>query len=279
MGALLTRPRIFSALYENDRSDPAQFMHLKESINSVMAGPGRGGSSSGGNHQPQSNGSSTAGYGRAGTYSNHVSHSSHIQPPVFNQNGFGFGTTPGQSRGGYGGGASAPVPQRPGMVHFRQSPLAQGLTSRPGLQFKPSPFYKVVDLIGTVRSLDGMCTLPFAQVTQVCLVVPKCRGRRQLLSVTLPHCYDSVLEQVQNVVRLKLQANQVASLDSRSVASVGVRLLRNLYDRIDGLTFHLHSDGAAPSLDQYHAQDKRYAGPGTLLPRQEPSCPSVLRWR
>lgn len=32
----------------------------------------------------------------------------------------------------------------------------QGLINRPALQFKPSPFYRVDQLIGSVKSLDSM---------------------------------------------------------------------------------------------------------------------------
>jgi hypothetical protein len=159
MGVRLTRPVSVAALYENVTSDPASYVHLKDSINNIMGGSGRGVAAGSGSHQSQGNGSSAADYGRAGSYSNHMSQGTHIQQPVFGgANSFTFGTTPSQhNRSGYGGGASAAVPPRPGMVHICQSPLAQGLTSRPALQFKPSPFYKVEQLVGTVRTLEGMC--------------------------------------------------------------------------------------------------------------------------
>ncbi|ETS85730.1 hypothetical protein PFICI_03755 [Pestalotiopsis fici W106-1] len=56
------------------------------------------------------------------------------------------------------GASPASVPQRPGMMPFQESfgYNRQGLISRPALQFKPSPFYRVDQLIGSVRTLEIM---------------------------------------------------------------------------------------------------------------------------
>jgi hypothetical protein len=75
------------------------------------------------------------------------------------------GVYPQNSISGYGSqvrwaAAPASAPQRPGMMPFQQSfgHNRQGLISRPALQFKPSPFYRVEQLIGNVRTLESTLT-------------------------------------------------------------------------------------------------------------------------
>ncbi|KAH8196614.1 hypothetical protein TruAng_009208 [Truncatella angustata] len=158
--------RITIALYENLTKDPATYLHIKESINNVMAGSGRGG-----HHAKDSSPSSSYGRGASGAYSNangsahSISPAPHMQQPVFGQNGFAAGYG-GQVRGGSGGlGAStspAAVPQRPGMLPLRQSSYGNlpGLMNRPALQFKPSPFYRVDQMIGQIKTLEGRSNPP-----------------------------------------------------------------------------------------------------------------------
>ncbi|KAK6073630.1 MIZ/SP-RING zinc finger [Seiridium cupressi] len=153
--------RIIYALYEHSSSDPATYAHIKESINNVMAGSGRGSHHANGASSAGAFGRGAGGYSTNTNGSSHLSPSPHLQPPAFGQSGFsGYGGA--QVRGGgggYGGGASsAAVPQRPGMVPLRHSSHGNlhGLMNRPALQFKPSPFYRMEQMVGSVKTLEIM---------------------------------------------------------------------------------------------------------------------------
>lgn len=131
-----------------------------------MAGPGRGGHHANGSSSPASYGRGASGtYSTTSNGSGSVPPIPHLRQPAFGQNGFpGFGAQVrgGSSGGGLAGGASpASAPQRPGTLPFRQSSHGNlhGLMNRPALQFKPSPFYRVQQTIGSIKTLEG--TLDF----------------------------------------------------------------------------------------------------------------------
>ncbi|KAI1840783.1 hypothetical protein JX266_012990 [Neoarthrinium moseri] len=155
-----------AALYENVNADPAQYGHIKDAINNVMAGSGRhvsnGSSGAGGPYGRAGGGAAAAAAGGAGAFSAAPTTHATAHPPVYGQNSFsGFGS---QGRAGYGAGgagASASAPQRPGTMPFRpftwHSPSpSSGLISRPALQFKASPFHKMEQILGNVRTLEVM---------------------------------------------------------------------------------------------------------------------------
>jgi hypothetical protein len=174
-------------LYENINADPAQYAHIKESINNVMTGS-RGG-------HPANGSSSNPSYGRQSAFTTNstnggdsLSSSQHLHtPPVFGQNSYpGYSGTQVRSGGGYGGSVSpAAVPQRPGTMPFRQTSHSNlhGLMNRPALQFKQSPFYRVEQMIGNVKMLESM--LKFPSGAYLCFV-PRAKSVVMRFQYSLP---------------------------------------------------------------------------------------------
>ncbi|KAI4597057.1 SUMO ligase siz1 [Pestalotiopsis sp. 9143b] len=129
--------RIMLALQENSLSDQAQYRYIKDTIDNIMAGSKRGPSQS-----YASSSSASAGYGAGyNTNGSHGTHNPSPGPSSYGQTG-NHGAYGGSQvrQGGYGASASAAA-------------FAQRAST---LQFKPSPFYRVDQLIGNVKSLDIM---------------------------------------------------------------------------------------------------------------------------
>ncbi|KAF3024352.1 SUMO ligase siz1 [Neopestalotiopsis sp. 37M] len=124
--------RIMLALTETSQSDLAQYAHIKETINNMAGASRRGG------QYPQGSSASTGygnGYNVNGGNANTNNHNPAPSPAP--------GVYPQNSISGYGS-----------QVRWAAAPASA--PQRPALQFKSSPFYRVEQLIGNVRTLEIM---------------------------------------------------------------------------------------------------------------------------